>query len=205
MSAGMWFGQAVADWLSEHGYSRGDLVGAVVFMSWAVPAYLVLAVLLLMPRLRAVGRWAQVITVGMMTAWLAAELTEMWAGLWREGPKWLDLWEGLEKLSDALMVLMVAGMVATPILARFYRIKTDDQMEEVARTITVVCPRCTVRQETAMGDGKCSGCGLKFKIEVEEPRCATCGYRLHGLTRAVCPECGSAFDEVWLGVKATNS
>jgi DNA-directed RNA polymerase subunit RPC12/RpoP len=44
-----------------------------------------------------------------------------------------------------------------------------------------------------VGDSKCGNCGLKFRIEIEEPRCARCGYLLWQLTERRCPECGQTF------------
>jgi hypothetical protein len=43
------------------------------------------------------------------------------------------------------------------------------------------------------GASQCTACGLKLRIEIEEPRCAKCDYLLWQLPQRRCPECGTAF------------
>jgi rRNA maturation protein Nop10 len=58
--------------------------------------------------------------------------------------------------------------------------------------VTLLCPRCGKKQQVPVGQSECSGCRLRIRVQIEEPRCAQCGYLLYGLTSDRCPECGTA-------------
>jgi len=38
---------------------------------------------------------------------------------------------------------------------------------------------------------QCEACHVVIKVNVEEPKCATCGYSLLMLQSGICPECGT--------------
>jgi len=65
----------------------------------------------------------------------------------------------------------------------------------VASVVQLKCPRCQSDQKVGLGESRCGVCRLKFTIGVEVPKCPNCGFNIHGLTRAVCPECGLHLDD----------
>jgi hypothetical protein len=85
------------------------------------------------------------------------------------------------------------GSMAMAILARMNR-KVEREM--VAPTeiteMAITCPGCKKSQTVPLGESACGGCGLRFSIKVDEPRCETCGYLLYHLKSGRCPECGTA-------------
>ncbi|TVQ30264.1 MAG: hypothetical protein EA376_13400 [Phycisphaeraceae bacterium] len=60
--------------------------------------------------------------------------------------------------------------------------------------IDIACPRCGERHGLTPGETACPGCKLRFRLELEEQRCA-CGYLLIGLAAETCPECGKEIPE----------
>ncbi len=58
-------------------------------------------------------------------------------------------------------------------------------------SLSLTCPRCSKTQQLGVGRSRCGGCGLRFLIDIEEEHCGKCGYALHKLESAVCPECGT--------------
>lgn len=64
-----------------------------------------------------------------------------------------------------------------------------------ALRMQIVCPRCDVHQEIDAGPSRCRQCGLRFTLEIEEERCAKCGYTVYQLTSHRCPECGHVLFE----------
>jgi hypothetical protein len=104
-----------------------------------------------------------------------------------------DLAEFRARVLGAAGVLDACGSLTLVVLARLKRVQKVEQLQSSAKEIELVCPRCTKRQVGSAGDSKCDDCGLKFRIEIEEPRCAHCGYLLWQLTERRCPECGQTF------------
>jgi hypothetical protein len=104
-----------------------------------------------------------------------------------------DFDEFTVRMLGAAGVLDACGSLTLVILARLKRVQKIEQLQTTEREIELVCPRCTKRQVVNAGDSKCCECGLKFCIEIEEPRCARCGYLLWQLTERRCPECGQPF------------
>jgi hypothetical protein len=96
-----------------------------------------------------------------------------------------------EKLLFALFALTAAGVIVVAILNKFFGIKIANPITYTATTLQLLCPRCHKNLELPAGESACQYCKLKFKIEVEEPLCPTCGYNLHNLTTPRCPECGT--------------
>ena len=76
------------------------------------------------------------------------------------------------------------------VLYKFFGLKLPDPLTTFDQKLFVRCPRCLREQELPMGESQCSGCKLRFMIQMEEPRCPACGYSLRGLTSPQCPECG---------------
>ncbi len=104
------------------------------------------------------------------------------------------------------ILLGLAGTALLPILGRLSRANTESQHEKTLgeRTpIRIACPRCDQEQSVQAGASKCNGCGLRFTIDFEEPRCA-CGYLLYGLRSETCPECGQNITQSqrWDGASA---
>jgi Zn finger protein HypA/HybF involved in hydrogenase expression len=115
---------------------------------------------------------------------------------------WLD---DLARISDAetlaramgvLAIIAACGTVVTPILLKMQNVRHTGGVGAVPLNIdvTIVCPRCHSDQRLRTGERSCTKCGLRIKIELEEPRCE-CGYLLHKLENNRCPECGRAIDE----------
>ncbi len=95
-----------------------------------------------------------------------------------------------------LAILSACGTVVTPILWKVQAVQRAGGVESIPlkTTVRVVCPRCEHEQALMTGPGRCSACGLRITITVEEPRCV-CGYLLHQLKSDRCPECGRAIEE----------
>ena len=97
------------------------------------------------------------------------------------------------RLLGAAGVTDACGSLALIIMAKIRQVGKIEQLESCAARLEIVCPRCTSRQVVEAGRPTCRDCGLKFRIEIEEPRCAKCGYLQWQLTERRCPECGEAF------------
>jgi hypothetical protein len=101
--------------------------------------------------------------------------------------------EFLIRWIGAVGVLDVCGNLTLVILSRLTRVQGVEKLETSEKRIELCCPRCTTSQTVVTGASKCATCGLKFRIEIEEPRCARCGYLLWQLPERRCPECGLEF------------
>ena len=104
-----------------------------------------------------------------------------------------DLSEFAARLLGAAGVLDACGSLTLVILARLKGVGTIEHLQTSAKEIQLICPRCKKQQQVCAGHSKRAECGLKFRIEIEEPRCARCGYLLWQLTERRCPECGQTF------------
>lgn len=95
------------------------------------------------------------------------------------------------KLVAVLAILAVCGTIVTPVLGLIQMLQRRASRESIPSRVNIdlSCPRCGHRQLVAAGAGRCSQCGLRINIEVEEPRCE-CGYLLYQLQGDTCPECG---------------
>jgi len=101
----------------------------------------------------------------------------------------------------ATMACFIAH-VAVPIMAR------ADARRERARVAaahdralaTLQCVRCGQWMQMHSGKAACPRCKSIITLEFEEPRCE-CGYPLHRLNSANCPECGTGApaEKRWLG------
>lgn len=129
---------------------------------------------------------AQVARFAIVAAWLLAA----WASVvltWELDP------EPHFRILGALGVLDACATLALVIMLKIRKTQSIQKLESTPRQIQIVCPRCTAPQTVNAGASKCAACGLKFSIEVEEPRCAHCDYLLWQLSDRRCPECGHAF------------
>ena len=97
------------------------------------------------------------------------------------------------RVFGALGVMDASGSLSLLIMAKLRQIGKVGKLETVAARIEIHCPRCTLSQVLDAGKSKCTACGLKFTIEIEEPRCVKCDYLLWQLPERRCPECGTAF------------
>jgi hypothetical protein len=115
----------------------------------------------------------------------------------------LSLWEvGARRdrfiWMSSFFILSGAGTITVFVLHKFFGIKVPNPIGLVVERMFLRCPRCQKEQDLDLASGRCAFCKLKIKVEVEEPVCPGCGYNLHQLTHAVCPECGRGLlsDEV---------
>ncbi len=161
-----------------------EMVGSYFF----IVGYLALVSLILTPRMNLVGRILQGVTVACISGFLLFMLGMVWE-FWRPYGREMD------QIMFALMIFSSGGALGVYVLNKFFAIKPVEQLREVTHTLTVCCPRCLSTQELPVGESNCRHCKLHFKIEVEEPRCRNCQYILRGLTRPICPECGTVFRE----------
>ncbi|MGD8452050.1 MAG: hypothetical protein PVJ57_09555 [Phycisphaerae bacterium] len=97
------------------------------------------------------------------------------------------------RVFGAVGVLDATGSLALLILAKLRRMARPELMQSTAVTLELHCPRCRLEQVVPAGKSQCSACGLKFTVEIEEPRCPKCDYLLWQLPERRCPECGTPF------------
>jgi hypothetical protein len=97
------------------------------------------------------------------------------------------------RVFGAVGVLDASGSLALLILAKLRKVGKVEKLQTAAAQIELRCPRCTASQRVDLGAAKCGVCGLKFRIDIEEPRCAKCDYLLWQLPERRCPECGTPF------------
>jgi hypothetical protein len=94
------------------------------------------------------------------------------------------------RIMAANAILASLGTLTLPILNKLYGSKNPTDAVSTKLEMEIICPRCRAHQTIAAGDSACSNCRLKFRLEIEEPRCPGCGYLLYQLTSPRCPECG---------------
>jgi hypothetical protein len=97
------------------------------------------------------------------------------------------------RVLGALGVLDASGSLALLILAKLRTVGKVEKLQTVTPQLELRCPRCMASQKVEIGAAQCTACGLKFHIEIEEPRCAKCDYLLWQLPERRCPECGTPF------------
>ena len=97
------------------------------------------------------------------------------------------------RMFGALGVLDASGSLSLLIMAKLRQIGKIEKLQTTPAHIEIRCPRCTTSQVLDAGKSQCTACGLKFTIEIEEPRCAKCDYLLWQLPERRCPECGTSF------------
>jgi hypothetical protein len=93
--------------------------------------------------------------------------------------------------AGAAAIAAGCGTLALLILARLNRKISTRTLPTGVKELTLVCPWCQRKQALPLGSSSCGGCGLKFRIAIEEPRCPNCDYLLYMLNSDRCPECGT--------------
>jgi hypothetical protein len=97
---------------------------------------------------------------------------------------------GAENLAAAGGIITACGSLALLVLARVNRNLDRVPVLSEIKQITIICPGCQRRQTLPVGASSCATCGLKFTVQLEEPRCPKCDYLLFMLQSDRCPECG---------------
>ena len=115
---------------------------------------------------------------------------------------WFDaLFDDLSTLTErtlgVLIILTAAASLISVCLKLIEKYRDRNSHETIppgadgAISVDLQCPRCRAALTLRQGWSSCTGCQLRIRIEIEEPRCA-CGYPLHLLSADKCPECGAA-------------
>jgi hypothetical protein len=88
-------------------------------------------------------------------------------------------------------IVTLCGSLAVPIMARLNR-RTEKEPVAAAefRELSATCPMCGTAQKLPTGGAQCIECGLRFVIQIVEPRCPKCDYLLYRIKSDRCPECG---------------
>lgn len=187
-------------WLSPAISWEQEEVIARVAGGFSVPATAIVFVgMTMFPRARGTGV--------LLARWSTATLVAFWASFGEfaivlpdAADVIIDLVLGQQwfaRMVGASAVLVAAGTVAQPVLIRLGRSTegTEGAIRGRRTPVACRCPRCAA--ECALDanvDAACAACGLRIRVELEEPRCA-CGYLLYGLESPGCPECGSPVPE----------
>jgi hypothetical protein len=117
---------------------------------------------------------------------LVALVTQSW---------WVfDLLGGGSRGGGWLVLAVLVGLVAhlvLPALGNWERQREASRLAGMAdrALATLQCPRCEQWLQMRSGLIACPTCALGIRFEFNEPRCR-CGYPLHRLAAACCPECG---------------
>lgn len=135
---------------------------------------------LLLPRLRGVAAGVPWATAG--ASLLAAALLAAMV---------LALEESLATPLIASLLLVVSGSLGVLVLSRFAAAPVFVTDRSIVQELDVRCPRCSDQQALPFGKSACRRCGLRFRIDVEEPRCRECSHLLVGTQSDHCPECGT--------------
>lgn len=159
------------------------LTGNAAIIATALP----LIGLLALARLRRAYEATRIGTVASIAALSALSIVIIWAHRMQG--------DVAARTLGILAILSACGTIATPILHRISAIRLREAVQTTELALSLTCPRCNRAQTRPVGRSKCEGCGLKFAIEIEEEQCRKCGYPLHELTSAVCPECGTPIAE----------
>jgi len=171
----------VCVWASDvesESFGKATLIAAITAFSLAHAALLI--------RVPGGGRlggllYGTMACVGLLAAMLAIAIVV------EPREEWWYRWMG------AVGVLDACGSLTLLIAAKLRQVGRVEKLETTAGRVELRCPRCTVLQTVSVGASACTACGLKFRIEVEEPRCAKCDYLLWQLAERRCPECGTEF------------
>ena len=161
---------------AHRGFYKATSVACV--MAVAVPQIALLS----LARMRRQYGWVRWVTV--MLATILGGLISYMIITGDDQEPWLRLM-GILAIGD------VCGTIAVPILHRISAIRAREEVRTVELLLSLTCPRCDKTQKLPVGRTKCSGCGLRLSIDIEEEQCEHCGYPLYRLTSAVCPECGT--------------
>jgi hypothetical protein len=126
------------------------------------------------------------LVAGLIWQWdLIALLVELTLGPIR--PR--DWTESVLILITAATLLATGFVPALALLEFLARKEEAGSLPAMEVRVNMECPRCHAMQAISTGGDACVGCGLKFTLDIEEPRCS-CGYLLYQLHEGHCPECG---------------
>jgi RNA polymerase subunit RPABC4/transcription elongation factor Spt4 len=167
-------------------WGRGN-VEKLAIWTGALAVLVALVVLTKQPKLRGaqvvvrLGTWAAAFAAMLLIDLLVLyELSDPDAYLWR--------------FVAAAVILTGCGSLAILIFVPLNRRRSDEHVATMDAEVRLVCPVCGSRQSISLGDGQCSSCHLRFRIQIEEPRCQECDYLLLRVTSDVCPECGTPIE-----------
>jgi hypothetical protein len=169
------------DDLHQDSYIRGFVIACTLAVAWSLTALLSLA------RLR--GGYARVQFMTLFAIVLLAALIIMLVLEVEFAPE--DIWI---RAMGILAICVVCGTISVGVLHRVTAIREREAIRTFTPEIRLTCPRCASAQQVRIGYAKCSACGLKFHIQIEEDRCPRCGYLTYRLASAACPECGLSFE-----------
>jgi ssDNA-binding Zn-finger/Zn-ribbon topoisomerase 1 len=167
-----------AEEADNEAFGKATAIAGIAAFSFAHTALLV--------RVPGGGRLSGLLYGTMACVWLLAAMAAI-AIIVEPQEEWWYRWMG------AVGVLDACGSLTLLIVAKLRQVGRVEKLETTAGRVELRCPRCTVLQTVAVGASACTACGLKFRIDVEEPRCAKCDYLLWQLAERRCPECGTAF------------
>jgi len=175
-----------AIWLSQ-----GPVAGPWLWKSMGVAAVLAvglphMGLISLAPPSTASLRWSRLLTLTLIPLLAALIISGI---LYEPSYPTALTWA---RAIGVLSVVVVFGSLAVPILVRVHGIDRAAGVESTTLNLSLICPRCFHQQTLPTGSSRCEKCRLKFRIDIEEPRCPHCNYLLHELTRPVCPECGKS-------------
>lgn len=97
----------------------------------------------------------------------------------------------LTRGAGAMAIIAACGSLALLVLGRLNQKVHIATTPQNVTAMQITCPWCQRKQSLPLGESACIGCGLKFRIAVEEPHCPNCDYLLYMLTSDRCPECGT--------------
>lgn len=137
----------------------------------------------------AILKWASIVFAFMTVGVIVFGFASMGPNYWGRA---------YQRVMGVSVILTAGTTIATGVIALF-GIKPGEDEDGVigsAIQVSICCPRCGADTKAVMNrESRCTGCRLKVRIEVEEPRCS-CGYLLYQLESDVCPECGKAIAEL---------
>jgi hypothetical protein len=177
---------SIGRWSSD----RFDLyIELIAGTAWVFAVAIPLVGILSLARLHRRYDWVRIWTI-VSIACLVVAICYLLLGRFYDGAP--DL---LGRAIGVFAILSLCGVLAVGVLHRVSAIQLREGVRTVELSVSLTCPRCAETQELTVGRSKCSKCGLRFSIEIEEDACATCGYPLYRLESAVCPECGTPIAE----------
>jgi hypothetical protein len=158
---------ALALWMSNVWLGTESAVGTVMFsVLVSVTAVVGHANLCFLVKIPSARGWLRGGAIG------AAILTAIFVDLVILNQEYATIaWDGelLGRLAAAAGIAAGCGTMALLVLARFSRGAAGETPVVGLNEMRVVCPRCGKKQSIDIGDSRCTKCGLRISIRVEEP------------------------------------